>query len=189
MRRLTVILIKSKSKILTAMIELKRSLEGIRINGQKSQFRNMSDFKYLQPRFSHVLQIPIIQMHDSCNHEPFIVTAGKARLIDIQLPSGATRLRGGCGTQESSSVRLSTKVLAITICSCLFALPSYCRSTTQLDAYRTAHVHTLLLTRLTASPRAAERARPERPRALPAWTQRPGRAPPQSPPSSQHNSQ
>ena len=45
----------------------------------------MSDFKYLQPRFSHVLQIPIIQMHDSCNHETFIVTAGKARLIDIQL--------------------------------------------------------------------------------------------------------
>lgn len=61
------------------------SLEGIRINGQNSQFRNMSDFKYLQPRFSHVLQIPIIQMHDSCNHETFIVTAGKAYLIDIQL--------------------------------------------------------------------------------------------------------
>lgn len=34
--------------------------------------------KYLQPRLSHVLQIPIIQMHDSCNHETFIVTAGKA---------------------------------------------------------------------------------------------------------------
>lgn len=47
--------------------------------------------KYLQPRFSHVLQIPIIQMHDSCNHETFIVTAGKAYLIDIQLPSAGTR--------------------------------------------------------------------------------------------------
>lgn len=70
-----------------------------------------------------MLQIPIIQMHDSCNHETFIVTAGKAYLIDILLrvvPHSHWRVPcAGCRTNESSSVTLSTKVLGI--CSSLFA--------------------------------------------------------------------